>query len=46
VNTAVFGGLSIGSTGSFGVNLSDFGLAGGEDSTRFPDATTTVVERP
>jgi gamma-glutamyltranspeptidase / glutathione hydrolase len=39
------GGTSLGSTGSFGVNLSDFGLAGGEDSARFPDARTTVVER-
>jgi gamma-glutamyltranspeptidase/glutathione hydrolase len=46
VNPTPFGGLSIGSTGSFGVNLSDFGLVGGEDSTRFPDATTTVVDRP
>ncbi len=39
------GGTAIGSTGSFGVNLSDFGLAGGEDSVRFPDATTVMVER-
>jgi gamma-glutamyltranspeptidase/glutathione hydrolase len=39
------GGTSIGSTGSFGVDLSDFGLAGGEDSARFRDAKTTVVER-
>jgi gamma-glutamyltranspeptidase/glutathione hydrolase len=39
------GGTAIGSTGSFGVNLSDFGLVGGEDSGRFPDAKTTVVER-
>jgi gamma-glutamyltranspeptidase len=39
------GGTAIGSTGSFEVNLSDFGLVGGEDSVRFPDATTRVVER-
>ena len=39
------GGTSIGSTGSFGVNFSDFSLTGGEDSVRFPDATTTVIER-
>ena len=45
MNPGVFGGLSTGSTGSFGVNLSDFGFVGGEDSTRFPDATTVVVER-
>jgi gamma-glutamyltranspeptidase/glutathione hydrolase len=40
------GGTAIGSTGSFGVNLSDFSLASGEDSGRFPDATTEIVERP
>jgi len=39
------GGTAIGSTGSFGVDLSDFSLAGGEDSVRLPDATTTIVER-
>jgi gamma-glutamyltranspeptidase/glutathione hydrolase len=39
------GGTAIGSTGSFEVNLSDFGLAGGEDSGRFPDASSEVVER-
>lgn len=39
------GGTAIGSTGSFGVNLSAFELGGGQDSIRFPDATTVVVER-
>jgi gamma-glutamyltranspeptidase / glutathione hydrolase len=39
------GGTAIGSTGSFAVNLSDFSLVGGEDSGRFPDATTLVVGR-
>ena len=39
------GGTAIGSTGSFGVNLSDFGLVGGEDSVRFHDATTELVGR-
>lgn len=38
--------LNLGSTGSFGVDLSDFGLSGGQDGTRFPDATTVVIERP
>jgi gamma-glutamyltranspeptidase / glutathione hydrolase len=45
VNQMPAGGTAIGSTGSFGVNLSDFTLAGGEDSGRFPDARTVVVER-
>jgi len=40
------GGRALGSTGSFGVDLASFGLVGGEDSIRFPDATTVVVERP
>jgi len=39
------GGNAIGSAGSFGVNLATFGLVGGEDSTRFPDATTAIVAR-
>jgi hypothetical protein len=39
------GGTAIGSTGSFEVNLSDFSLAGGQDSLRFPDATTRIVDR-
>jgi gamma-glutamyltranspeptidase/glutathione hydrolase len=37
--------LNLGSAASFGVDLADFGLVGGEDSTRFPDAATVVVER-
>jgi gamma-glutamyltranspeptidase / glutathione hydrolase len=37
--------LNIGSTGSFGVDLENFGLLGGVDGTRFPDASTQVVER-
>jgi gamma-glutamyltranspeptidase/glutathione hydrolase len=36
---------ALGSTGSFGVDLATFGLVGGEDSTRFPDARTAIVER-
>jgi gamma-glutamyltranspeptidase/glutathione hydrolase len=36
---------ALGSTGSFGVDLGTFGLLGGEDSTRFPDAKTAIVER-
>lgn len=39
------GGPNVGSTGSFGVDLETFGLLGGLDGTRFPDAATTVVER-
>jgi gamma-glutamyltranspeptidase/glutathione hydrolase len=35
----------VGSTGSFGVDLENFGLLGGVDGTRFPDASTVVVER-
>jgi gamma-glutamyltranspeptidase/glutathione hydrolase len=38
-------GMAIGSTGSFGVDLATFGLVGGEDSKRLPDATTEVVPR-
>lgn len=37
--------LNIGSTGSFGVDLENFGLLGGVDGTRFPDASTVVIER-
>jgi gamma-glutamyltranspeptidase / glutathione hydrolase len=37
--------LNIGSTGSFGVDLENFSLLGGVDATRFPDASTAVVER-
>ena len=37
--------LNLGSTGSFGVDLADFGLSGGQDGARFPDATTVVIER-
>lgn len=37
--------LNLGSTGSFGVDLANFGLSGGQDGARFPDATTVVVER-
>jgi gamma-glutamyltranspeptidase / glutathione hydrolase len=39
------GGPQVGSSGSFGVELESFGLVGGVDSTRFPDASTVVVER-
>ena len=37
--------LNLGSTGSFGVDLADFRLAGGQDGARFPDATTVIVAR-
>jgi gamma-glutamyltranspeptidase / glutathione hydrolase len=37
---------NLGSTGSFGVDLQSFELTGGADSTRFPDASAAVVERP
>ena len=37
---------NVGSTGSFGVELDNFKLIGGADTARFPDATTTVLERP
>jgi gamma-glutamyltranspeptidase/glutathione hydrolase len=37
--------LNIGSTGSFGVDLENFSLFGGVDGSRFPDASTVVVER-
>jgi gamma-glutamyltranspeptidase/glutathione hydrolase len=36
---------NVGSTGSFGVELDEFELVGGADTARFPDATTTVLER-
>ena len=39
------GGPNVGSTGSFGVELDDFDLLSGVDGTRFPDASTVVVER-
>jgi gamma-glutamyltranspeptidase / glutathione hydrolase len=36
---------NVGSTGSFGVDLADFGLLGGVDATRLAEAATVVVER-
>lgn len=39
------GGRALGSAASFGVDLATFGLVGGEDSNRFSDATTVIVER-
>jgi gamma-glutamyltranspeptidase/glutathione hydrolase len=39
------GDPTVGSTGSFGVDLETFALLGGVDSTRLPDASTVVVER-
>jgi hypothetical protein len=45
VNRTPLGPPAFGSTGSFGVELGDFSLVGGEDSTRLPDATTVVVKR-
>jgi gamma-glutamyltranspeptidase / glutathione hydrolase len=39
------GGPNVGSTGSFGVDLENFGLLGGVDSTRLPDASTVMLER-
>jgi gamma-glutamyltranspeptidase / glutathione hydrolase len=39
------GNPTVGSTGSFGVDLETFGLRGGVDGTRLPDAATVVVER-
>ena len=36
---------NVGSVGSFGVDLDTFELAGGADVSRFPDASTVVVER-
>jgi gamma-glutamyltranspeptidase/glutathione hydrolase len=36
---------NVGSTGSFGVDFADFGLVGGVDATRLPEAATVVVER-
>ena len=36
---------NVGSTGSFAVELDDFDLVGGADSTRFVDATSAVVAR-
>ena len=38
-------GPTVGSTGSFGVDLETFALAGGEDRTRNLDASVLVVER-
>ena len=38
-------GPNVGSAGSFGVDLDSFTLAGGEDSARVSEATTTVVAR-
>jgi gamma-glutamyltranspeptidase len=37
---------NLGSTSSFGVDLQSYELTGGADSTRFPDASALVVERP
>jgi gamma-glutamyltranspeptidase/glutathione hydrolase len=36
---------NLGSTGSFGVELTNFQLMGGADGLRLPDAATVVVER-
>lgn len=36
---------NVGSAGSFGVQLDGFALLGGVDGTRFPDASTMIVER-
>jgi gamma-glutamyltranspeptidase / glutathione hydrolase len=36
---------NLGSTGSFGVDLTSFDLEGGADKLRFPDAAADVVER-
>jgi hypothetical protein len=41
----VTGGPNVGSTGSFGVDLDDFELIGGADTSRLAEAATAVVER-
>jgi gamma-glutamyltranspeptidase / glutathione hydrolase len=41
----VAGGPNVGSTGTFGVDLTSFDLAGGVDATRLADAAAVVVER-
>ena len=43
--TAVPPLFNLGSTSSFGIDLSDFDLLGGADTARWPDAATVVVER-